>query len=176
MAVRPQFLHGNQGTSGHPAVAAGHLSPNPRFQQFGDKQRRTPRGALGVRHDCPACFDDGRRGSDHCDGRESRVTSKVMSANMENTSVSKCTTSFGLALALASVINALLVVAKEKFPPVMAGLQKLTGHHWVSHSAIIIVVLAFFGWIFTRANGCRGSQITTKSLIRALVSRGVIRA
>jgi len=50
---------------------------------------------------------------------------------MENTSVSKYTISFGLSLALTSVINALLVVAKEKIPAVMTGLQKLTGHHWV---------------------------------------------
>jgi uncharacterized membrane protein len=97
-----------------------------------------------------------------------------MSANMENTSVSKCTTSFGLALALASVINALLVVAKEKSPAVMAGLQKLTGHHWVSHSAIILVLFAAFGWIFARANGGRGIQITVNSLISTLVSGVVI--
>ena len=43
--------------------------------------------------------------------------------NMENTRISKYTISFGLSLALASVMNALLVVAKEKIPTVMAGLQ-----------------------------------------------------
>ena len=93
---------------------------------------------------------------------------------MENTSVSKYTISFGLALALASVINALLVVAKEKNPTVMAGLQKLAGHHWVSHSAIILVLFAAFGWIFARANGGRGIQITVNSLISTLVSGVVI--
>ena len=93
---------------------------------------------------------------------------------MENTSVSKYTISFGLALALASVINALLVVAKEKNQTVMAGLQKLTGHHWVSHSAIILVLFAAFGWIFARANGGRGIQITVNSLISTLVSGVVI--
>ena len=93
---------------------------------------------------------------------------------MENTSVSKYTVSFGLALGITSVINALLVVAKEKSPTVMAGLQKLTGHHWVSHSAIILVLFAAFGWIFARANGGQGIQITTNSLIRTLVSGVVV--
>ena len=93
---------------------------------------------------------------------------------MENTSVSKYTVSFGLSLALTSVINALLVIAKEKIPPVMAGLQKLTGHHWVSHAAIILVLFAVFGWIFARANGGRGIQITVTGLIRTLVSGVVI--
>ena len=36
---------------------------------------------------------------------------------MENNGVSKYTISFGLSLALASVANGLLVVAKETFPP-----------------------------------------------------------
>jgi len=93
---------------------------------------------------------------------------------MENTSVSKYTVSFGLSLALTSVINALLVVAKEKSPSVMAGLQKLTGHHWVSHSAIVLFLFAAFGWIFARANGGRGIQLTTNTLIRTLVSGVVI--
>ena len=93
---------------------------------------------------------------------------------MENTGVSKYTISFGLALAATSLINALLVIAKEKSPAVMTGLQKFTGHHWVSHSAIILVLFTFFGWIFARANGGRGIQITTNSLIRTLVSGVVI--
>jgi hypothetical protein len=93
---------------------------------------------------------------------------------MENTSVSKYTISFGLSLAITSVINALLVIAKEKIPAVMAALQKLTGHHWVSHSAIILVLFAVFGWIFARANGGRGIQITVNCLIRTLVSGVVI--
>ena len=93
---------------------------------------------------------------------------------MENTGVSKYTISFGLSLAITSVINVLLVIAKEKFPSVMAGLQKLTGHQWVSHCAIILILFTFFGWMFARANGGRGIQITVNNLIRALVSGVVI--
>jgi hypothetical protein len=89
---------------------------------------------------------------------------------MENTGVSKYTVSFGLSLALASVANALLVVAKEKTPAVLAGMEKLTGHQWVSHCAIVLGLFAFFGWLFAQANGGQGIKMTANHLINALVS------
>ena len=92
---------------------------------------------------------------------------------MENTTVSKYTISFGLSAALASVVNALLVVAKEKIPSVMTGLQKLTGHHWVSQSAIVLVLFTLFGWIFARANGGRGIQLSVSRLIGTIMT-GVV--
>ena len=89
---------------------------------------------------------------------------------MENTGVSKYTVSFGLSLALASVANALLVVAKEKTPAVLAGMEKLTGHQWVSHCAIVLGLFAFFGWLFAQANGGQGIKMTANRLIGTLVS------
>ena len=93
--------------------------------------------------------------------------------NVENNSVSKYTISFGLSLALASVVNALLVVAKEKIPTVRAALQSMTGRVWVSHGVVILGLFAAFGWIFARANGGRGIGITVNRLISLLVS-GVV--
>jgi hypothetical protein len=89
---------------------------------------------------------------------------------MENTGVSRYTISFGLALAIASVANGLLVVAKEKIPAVLAGMQKLTGHHWVSHSVIILGLFAIFGWLFAQANGSQGIKMTVNRLIGTLVA------
>ena len=92
---------------------------------------------------------------------------------MDNTVVSKYTISFGISLALASVADGLLVVAKEKIPAVTAGMQKLTGHHWISHGAIILAFFAFCGWLFSRANGGQGIKMSVHRLIGALVS-GVV--
>src|SRR5208283_6231491 len=92
---------------------------------------------------------------------------------MENPSVSKYTISFGLSLALASVANGLLVVAKETIPTVMTGMQKLTGHHWVTHSVIILGLFAIFGWLFAQANGGQGIKLTANRLIATLVA-GVV--
>ena len=92
---------------------------------------------------------------------------------MENTGVSKYTISFGLSLAVASVANGLLVVAKERIPAVLAGMQKLTGHQWVSHSAMILGLFALFGWLFAQTNGGQGTKMTVNRLIGTLVS-GVV--
>ncbi len=96
-----------------------------------------------------------------------------MTPNTETASVSKYTISFGLSAALASVVNALLVIAKEKSQAVQAGMQKLTGHHWVTHSIIVLMVFGFFGWLFARANGGRGIQMSVNRLIGMLVA-GVV--
>ena len=95
---------------------------------------------------------------------------------MGNTGLSKYTISFGLALALASVSNALLVVAKETIPSVMARLQSMTGHHWISHSVVILVLFGAFGWILAQPNGGRGFEITVPRLIGLLVSGVVLSA
>ena len=93
---------------------------------------------------------------------------------METTGTSRYTISFRLSLALASVANGLLVVAKEKIPAVMAGMQRLTGHHWVSHSVIVLGLFAALGWLFAQMNGGQGVRLTVNRLIVALVSGVVI--
>ena len=90
--------------------------------------------------------------------------------NMENIKLPGYTISFGLSLALASVMNALLVVAKEKNPAVMTGMQRLTGHHWISHGVIVLGIFAVFGWMFAQCNGGRGIEFTVNRLISVLVS------
>jgi len=97
---------------------------------------------------------------------------------MEHTAVSKYTISFGLSLALSSVLNALLVVAKEKSHVVAAGMQKITGHQWVTHVAIILILFAFLGWLFARANHGQGPKLTvtrlTGIIVAGIVAGGLI--
>jgi hypothetical protein len=99
-----------------------------------------------------------------------------MSENMnaENPGLSKYTVSFGLSLVAASVINGLLVVAKEKSPAVMAGMKHLTGHHWTAHGAIVVLLFLVLGWILAMANGGRGLNLGVNSLIKILVGGVVV--
>lgn len=89
---------------------------------------------------------------------------------MENIAVSKYTISFGLSLALSSVANALLVVVKEKSHTVTAWMQKITGHQWVTHVAIILILFACFGWLFTRVNNGQGPKIAVNRLIKTIAA------
>jgi hypothetical protein len=92
---------------------------------------------------------------------------------MDTNPLSKYTVSFGLSLALCSVVNALLVVVKEKSPAVQAEMQKMTGHHWVTHSTIVVGLFLLCGWLFTLPNGGRGFQLTANRLI-GIISAGVL--
>ena len=92
---------------------------------------------------------------------------------MENTVVSKHTTSFGLSLALCAVLNALLVIAKERSKGVADWMQKITGHHWITHVAIVLILFAIFGWCFGRTNSGQGLKMPANRLTR-IVFAGVV--
>ena len=88
---------------------------------------------------------------------------------MENSTSSKFTNSFGLALAVTGVVNALLVVVKEKSPAVQAAMKSLTGHHWITHSTIIVLLFLILGGLLSLANGGKGVKLTSNSLIGTVV-------
>jgi len=94
---------------------------------------------------------------------------------METSATSKYTTSFGLSLAISSVVNALIVIAKEKSPAVMAGMQKMTGHHWITHSAIVLILFVVFGFVLTGAGGSQGLRMSANRLLGTIMA-GVVTA
>jgi hypothetical protein len=96
--------------------------------------------------------------------------------NMEdNSTVSKYTTAFGLSLALSSVVNALLVVVKEKSPNVQAGMQRLTGSHWITHVAIVLIFFVSVGLLSANVKGGQGIAMQVNRLIKTIIS-GVVAA
>jgi predicted ferric reductase len=94
---------------------------------------------------------------------------------MENRTVSKYTASFGLALALSSLLNALLVVVKEKSPVVQAEMKSLTGHHWVTHAAIVLVLFVAFGFLLAQFKRGQGLTLPVNRLIQTILA-GVVAA
>jgi len=92
---------------------------------------------------------------------------------MEKPGLSKHSIAFGLALAAASVANGLLVVVKEKSPAVQAGMQHLTGHHWVTHSALILGLFLIGGLGLAALNGGQGIKLSAGRLLGTLVA-GVV--
>jgi hypothetical protein len=92
---------------------------------------------------------------------------------MEDSTVSKHTLSFGFSLALCAVMNALLVIAKERSKGVADWMQKITGHHWLTHVAIILILFGFLGWCFGRTNGAKGPKMPVTRLTRIIFS-GVV--
>jgi hypothetical protein len=88
----------------------------------------------------------------------------------DSIALSKSTVSYGLSLAVVSVINGLLVVAKESSPAVMSGMAHIMGHHWITHSTLMLVLFFAFAWIFGRANGSLGVQMTAPRFLTVMLS------
>jgi uncharacterized membrane protein SirB2 len=94
---------------------------------------------------------------------------------MENKPVSKYTISFGFALAICCVVNALLVIAKEKSPALQAAMKKMTGHHWITHSAIILLLFISLGFLLAQLKGVRSDSASVNRLIQ-FITAGVFLA
>jgi hypothetical protein len=86
----------------------------------------------------------------------------------------KGTVSFGVSLAIACVLSALLVILKELSEPVFNFMKTVTNHHWVTHSLFDLIVFAVLGWSLAKVNGGAGLRISTKSFIQIIVGAIVI--
>ena len=95
---------------------------------------------------------------------------------MNSSLLSKNSTAFGISLAVASLANALLVSAKEKSPKVLAFMKGLTGHHWITHCLVIILLFVVLGLILTRMNGGEGIRVSVHSLTATVVGGVVLGA
>lgn len=89
---------------------------------------------------------------------------------MQDPTLSKNTVSFGLSLALCAVLNALLVVAKEKSETVVSWMQKATGHHWVTHVVIMLLAFFVFAWIFARTNRGQETKMSANRLANMVIA------
>ncbi|HTB83184.1 MAG TPA: hypothetical protein VK742_05980 [Candidatus Sulfotelmatobacter sp.] len=98
-----------------------------------------------------------------------------MKPDLDKPPVSKATVAFGCSLALCCVLNALLVMVKEKSPALQAAMKKLTGHHWVTHASVILVLFVFFGWLFARIQTSPASGTSVNKLIKMIIA-GVLAA
>ncbi|HQN57749.1 MAG TPA: hypothetical protein PLR24_10965 [Saprospiraceae bacterium] len=88
----------------------------------------------------------------------------------------KYTAGFGLSLVVASFLNAIILIVKEKNTAVMSALKAALGHHWITHGLIVIAVFIILGFIFSnmklesKLNACK----IQKYIIWSVIISGVI--
>ena len=68
---------------------------------------------------------------------------------MENSPMDKYTAGFGMSLAITSVVNAIILVIKEKNDAVMSAMKAALGHHWTTHGVIVIIIFVVLGFVFS---------------------------
>lgn len=93
------------------------------------------------------------------------------SANTAPDSAGTTATAFGVSYAITSILSALLVVLKEMNESVHDFLAAITGHHWVTHGALDIIVFVGLGLILSRMGSV---QMTGRMLIITVVGSTVV--
>lgn len=91
-----------------------------------------------------------------------------------DTGLSKNAAAYGLSFAIAAIVNAILVIAKESSHAVMSGMKRITGHHWTTHSLIVLVLFVVLGWIFSRANGGKGLCMSARAITRIIAAGAIL--
>src|SRR5215469_12854933 len=93
---------------------------------------------------------------------------------MQDPALSKNTVSFGLSLAICAVLNALLVVAKEKSAGMQSWMQRMTGHHWITHAVIVLAVFIALGLVIARVNRGGETKVSADRLAKIIVTGVVV--
>ena len=93
---------------------------------------------------------------------------------MQDNSLGKYTVSFGVSLAITSVLSALLVVFKELNEPLLNWMKHVTVHHWFTHGTFNLIVFVVLGLLLAQLNGGAGFRMSTKSFLTVLVGAVVI--
>lgn len=94
---------------------------------------------------------------------------------MENSEIGKYTVSFGLSFAITSVVSALLVILKESNEEgVLAWMKALTGHHWVTHGLIDLILFVVLGWALSKVSSGQGVKMSVNGLVSCIVGAVVI--
>ncbi|MBF0496771.1 MAG: hypothetical protein HQK58_09385 [Deltaproteobacteria bacterium] len=94
---------------------------------------------------------------------------------MKHNDLEKNTISYGLSLAVTSLFSALLVVLKELCDhSVLVWMSKATGHHWMTHGIIDVVLFVALGWFLGTLNGGHGVNISAEKFIKTVVGSVVI--
>jgi hypothetical protein len=85
-----------------------------------------------------------------------------------STTLNAQTRAFGLSVAIVSVINALLVIAKETNEGLLKFMKTTTVHHWVSHGIFNLVLFIALGLILAKSNNGQGPAIEDEKLLNVI--------
>jgi hypothetical protein len=73
------------------------------------------------------------------------------------------------------VVSALLVILKESSEEgVLALMKAVTGHHWVTHGLINLILFVVLGWTLSRPNAGQGVKLSVNGLVGCIVGAVVI--
>lgn len=94
---------------------------------------------------------------------------------METKEIGTYGRSFGLSFAITSLFSVLLLILKETNPKtVMVWMKAATGHHWITHTLLDLIVFVVLGLILAKANNGQGIKIEPGRLNGFIVGAFII--
>jgi len=94
------------------------------------------------------------------------------SASVDEKAFSRASSAFGLAAAVAVLFNTLLAWVKDAYEPLNTAMAHLTGHHWITHGLVDLVVFFGLGVVFLNAGV--GARMTPNAVTVRLIGAVVI--
>ena len=58
------------------------------------------------------------------------------------------TIAFGVSAVITLILNTLLAIIKDIYPPLQKMMASLSGHHWITHAVFDIVAFYLLGYLF----------------------------
>jgi hypothetical protein len=86
----------------------------------------------------------------------------------------KYTRSFGLSLAITSVLSSLLVVLKELNEGVLIWMKAATPHHWITHGILDVLAFVIIAFALAQLHGGQGVRVSVKGMTLAVVGSAVV--
>lgn len=83
-------------------------------------------------------------------------------------------TGYGISYSITSIFSALLVVLKESNESVHGLLVALTGHHWVTHGLLNLILFVVLGVVLSRREINMSGDTLTKLVVGSTILGGLI--
>ena len=87
----------------------------------------------------------------------------------------KYTAGFGLSFVVTSLLSAALVVLKESQGVLKTLMKAISGHHWVTHGALILVLFVVLGFVFSKVRIEQKLKLDTRKMVIAVLGGAIVR-
>jgi len=93
--------------------------------------------------------------------------------NMAETASARVT-GYGISYAITSILSALLVVLKESNESVLNLMVSLTGHHWITHGLLDVILFVALGALLSSRNITMSGNTLISTVVGSTILSGLI--
>jgi hypothetical protein len=86
----------------------------------------------------------------------------------------KYTRGFGISLIVMMLVNAVLTVTKESYEPIIKGMAAISGHHWITHGIIVVLLFFILGFVFSSGQSGETSWPSARGITVGTIASAII--